>query len=117
MEALQCQNCKGLCCGPVPVTEQELKKIRKKVKSMPPKLRTQLQSQNRHFGTCIFYDLDKNQCGIYSARPETCRLFGYHKDLVCMFHPQLATKELPKGFSAKRKNERMLTLDITWNDF
>lgn len=37
MEDLPCKGCNGMCCGPVPVTEQELKIIKKKVKSMPKK--------------------------------------------------------------------------------
>jgi hypothetical protein len=35
MEILPCQGCKGLCCGPVPVSENEVKKIKKKIQSMP----------------------------------------------------------------------------------
>jgi len=37
MEDLPCKGCRGMCCGPVPITEQELKKIKKKIKAMPKK--------------------------------------------------------------------------------
>lgn len=117
MGTLPCGNCKGFCCGPVPVTEQELRKIKKKVKTMPPKLLSHLKNQTRHFGTCIFLDLDKNTCAIYSVRPEVCKMFGYHKELPCMFNPKLATNNLPKQFHTERKNASMLSIDYTWKDF
>jgi hypothetical protein len=44
-EALPCKGCKGLCCGPVAVTENELNKIKKKIKSMPSKMREALKNQ------------------------------------------------------------------------
>ncbi|MFB6467002.1 hypothetical protein ACE38V_09270 [Cytobacillus sp. Hz8] len=44
-------------------------------------------------------------------------MFGHYKELVCMFSPQSATHELPKGFSSKCRNVGMLTIDYTWKDF
>lgn len=81
---------------------------------MPLKKRKELENQPRYFGTCIFYDLEKDQCGIYSVRPEVCRQFGYHKKLVCFRRPELASGEhtimedLPVG---------TLSIDFTWKDF
>ncbi|WAH37909.1 YkgJ family cysteine cluster protein [Alicyclobacillus dauci] len=114
MNNLPCQGCKGLCCGPVPVTEKELKKIKKKVRSMPPRIRSNLQNQPRHFGTCIFYDLDQDRCGIHSVRPEVCRAFGYHKNLVCFRNPAAATEGT---WMAEDMHVGLLTVDITWKDF
>ncbi|MFC7442554.1 YkgJ family cysteine cluster protein [Laceyella putida] len=114
MEKLPCEGCKGMCCGPVPVTEQELKKIKKKIKSMPLKKRLELENQNRYYGTCIFYDLDNDKCGIYEARPEICRVFGYHKNLSCFRKPELATKD---NWNAKEKHVGILSLDFTWKYF
>ena len=114
MNALPCQGCKGLCCGPVPITGKEYKNIQKQVKSMPRKIRDELMNQPRLFGTCIFYDQTRDQCGIYTARPEVCRAFGYHKELVCFRKPELAINEKrvlpeqPVGY---------LSVDITWKDF
>ncbi|WNB90923.1 YkgJ family cysteine cluster protein [Bacillus sp. NEB1478] len=115
MESLPCEGCKGLCCGPVPVTENELKKIKKKIKTLPSKTRSELENQNRYYGTCIFYDLDKDRCGIHSARPEICRKFGYYKELVCFRKPAIATKNINPSFSENHIG--ILTLDFTWKDF
>ncbi|HWO77394.1 MAG TPA: YkgJ family cysteine cluster protein [Bacillus sp. (in: firmicutes)] len=115
MESLPCLGCKGLCCGPVPVTENELKRIKKKIKTMPSKIRSELESQNRYFGTCIFYDINNDRCGIHSVRPEICRMFGYYKELVCFRNPELATKNMePSDFKVYAG---MLTIDFTWDDF
>jgi len=115
METLPCKGCKGMCCGPVPVTESELKRIKKKIKSMPTKLRLQLQEQERYYGTCIFYDLNKDRCGIHSVRPEICRMFGYYKGLTCPRKPELATKTIVH--SNKENHVGILSLDFTWKDF
>lgn len=114
METLPCQGCKGLCCGPLPITEKEYRRIHKKVKSMPRKIREALENQPRFFGTCMFYDLDKDQCGIHSVRPEICRDFGYHKDLVCFRKPELATKEKVTQTERPIGN---LSIDFTWKHY
>ncbi len=112
---LPCTGCRGLCCGPVAITEAELKKIKKKVKTMPRKLRSELENQKRYYGTCIFYDLDQDKCGIYSARPEVCQKFGFHKSLVCFKKPELAVKEDPS--LNRRVPAGVLSVDYTWKDF
>lgn len=113
MNTLPCQGCKGLCCGPVPITDKEWKTIQKKIKAMPRKMREELENQPRFAGTCIFYDLDKDRCGIHSARPEICRAFGYHQDLVCFRKPQLATKE---KMTLKERPIGYLSIDFTWKN-
>jgi uncharacterized protein len=115
METLPCQGCKGLCCGPVPVSENEVKKIKKKIKLMPTKLRLELENQKRYYGTCIFYDLNKDRCGIHSVRPDICRKFGYYKELTCFRKPEIATKSINQN--DKGKYIGLLTLDLTWDDF
>lgn len=114
MEMLPCQGCKGMCCGPVPVTEQELRTIRKKIKSMPAKAREQLENQTRYRGTCMFYDIDHDKCGIYSARPAICRVFGLHKNLVCFRKPEAATLG---NWNAAERPVATLSIDVTWRDF
>ncbi|KFN01607.1 hypothetical protein [Bacillus clarus] len=44
MESLPCNGCEGMCCGPVPITKDELKKIKKKIKNMPRKARLDLKN-------------------------------------------------------------------------
>ncbi|WP_232699112.1 YkgJ family cysteine cluster protein [Brevibacillus daliensis] len=115
MKRLPCDGCRGLCCGPVPVTESEFMIIKKKIKSMPTKVLSELENQKRYYGTCIFYDLNKDKCGIHSVRPEICRMFGYYKELVCFREPDLATKSI-EG-TDKKEHVGILTLDFTWKDF
>jgi Fe-S-cluster containining protein len=115
LETLPCQGCKGLCCGPVPVTEIELKKIKKKIKSMPSKMKSDLENQTRYYGTCIFYDLEKDRCGIHSVRPDICRKFGYYKELDCFRKPELATKNLDQ--TNTESHVGILSLNFTWKDF
>ncbi|HWJ03457.1 MAG TPA: YkgJ family cysteine cluster protein [Verrucomicrobiae bacterium] len=114
MESLPCKECKGLCCGPVPVNKQELKVIKKQIKSMPFKRRSELENQHRYFGTCIFYDLDNDRCGIHLARPSICRAFGLYNNLTCFRKPEASkgvnwyVSEPPIG---------ILSVDFTWKDF
>lgn len=114
MKKLPCEGCKGMCCGPVPITKKELKEIKKKVKSMSSKERNQLEAQTRFYGTCIFYDLDNDQCGIYSARPEICRVFGYHINLSCFRKPEIAIKD---NWKSNEIHIGILSQDFTWKDF
>jgi hypothetical protein len=114
MNSLPCQGCRGLCCGPVPVTEQELKGLKKKIKAMPSHHRKALESQHRYFGTCIFYDLDNDKCGVHSARPSVCRAFGLHANLVCFRNPDAATAS---SWVAEHNPVGVLSVDYTWKDF
>jgi len=114
MESLPCKGCRRICCGPVPITDQELKKIKKKIKVMPRKLRLELKNQQRFYGTCIFYDEINDQCGIHSARPSICRAFGYHNNLVCFREPNVA---FGKNYIASELPIGILSIDFTWNDF
>jgi Fe-S-cluster containining protein len=114
METLPCSGCKGLCCGPVPVSAQELKVIKKKIKSMPHKNRVELEHQLRHYGTCIFYDLDNDKCGIHSARPAVCRAFGHYHNLICFRKPEAAAAA---NWKSKDKHVGILSQDFTWKDF
>lgn len=88
--------------------------IHKKLKALPKKLRDDLKNQPRMFGTCIFYDMQKDLCGIHSVRPEVCRAFGYYKELVCFRKPELATKE---ALTFKEKQIGYLSIDFTWQHF
>lgn len=114
MESLPCNGCHGLCCGPVLITKQELKYIKNKIKLMSPKYRSELENQERFFGTCIFYDLDKDRCGIYSARPSICRAFGRYNNLICIKKPEAAMTE---SWNAADEPIGLLSVDFTWKDF
>jgi len=103
-----------MCCGPVPITEQELKVIKKKIKATPLKLRLALENQQRFYGTCIFFDQDQDKCGIHSSRPAVCRAFGHFSNLKCFRNPAAAAAA---NWHAKEPSIGILSLDFTWKDF
>lgn len=88
MGDLPCKGCKGLCCGPVPISERELRHIKKHIKKMPAKRRDSLKNQQRFLGTCIFFDEANDCCGIHSVRPAICRAFGHHQKTSSVFASQ-----------------------------
>lgn len=114
MESLPCKACKGMCCGPVPITNNERKKIQKEIRKMPVKKRLELKNQNRYIGTCIFFDEINNRCGIHSARPSICKAFGFYQNLVCFKSPSTAST---KRYHASEPPAGILSVDFTWKDF
>jgi uncharacterized protein len=81
---------------------------------MPSHHREALENQHRYFGTCIFYDLDNDKCGVHSARPSVCSAFGLHANLVCFRKPESATAS---DWIAERNPVGVLSVDFTWKDF
>lgn len=71
---MRCDRGCGECCGPVPVTESEYRKVVfvARAKKLPPK---------RQGITCPFF-LD-GTCAVYDARPFACRLFGHVPGMTC----------------------------------
>lgn len=114
MERLPCAGCKGLCCGPVPITQRELQNIKDHIIRVSRSYRAGLKSQTRYFGTCIFYDLDKDKCGIYLVRPSICRAFGNYKNLTCFKQPVVATNQ---NWEVTENPVGLLSVDFTWKDF
>ncbi|AFM39816.1 putative Fe-S oxidoreductase [Desulfosporosinus acidiphilus SJ4] len=114
MNSLPCQECRGLCCGPVPITKHELDSIRRVLKLMPENKRFELKNQQRYFGTCIFYDLDKDICGIHNVRPSICRAFGHYSNLVCFRKPEASTE---LNWVAAEDPIGILSVDFTWQHF
>lgn len=72
-----CRNC-GMCCGPVPLNENEYKKINDFVIKNKPNY-----NKKNDFLTCKFR-VD-NKCAIYSVRPTICRLMGVVKGMECNY--------------------------------
>lgn len=111
---LPCDKCKGFCCGPVPVKKAELSDIKKYIKKQPVSWCSELKNQLRYFGTCIFYDLDRNQCGIYSVRPSICKAFGHYKNMPCFKN---VTAVSNKNYIVTENPVGLLSVDYTWKDF
>lgn len=116
-----CQHC-GKCCGPVPVYDFELVRIKKAIRKMPAEEVERLSSQDRDRLTCPMYDLDNRRCSVYDVRPEVCRMFGYYQGMVCPNNKPFATKDAAEG--RKRLNEAyegqepagVLGFDHTWEN-
>ena len=81
---------------------------------MPKKISQALENQYRYPGTCIFYDLDNDKCGIYTVRPGICQSFGLHENLPCFRAPSLAVKE---NYQPIDETVGVLSVDFTWADF
>ena len=117
-----CTNC-GLCCGPVPITQYEFKKIKREVKKMPFFLIDKLMNQERGPLECMFRDIEEDKCTIYKARPDICKMFGFYEDMVCPNNPEHATKSSSDGYKRVNRNTRkspvagVLSVDINWHDF
>jgi len=75
-----CSNC-GKCCGPVPVTTEEIELIRRYLGDHP-EARKSTKSKRDH-QSCVFRDEDEKKCTIYPVRPMICRLMGVTKGMTC----------------------------------
>lgn len=113
-----CQNC-GKCCGPVPVSKQELKQIRKAIHEMSTAERERIKAQKRKDLTCPLRDVENKRCSVYSARPTVCRLYGHVQQLRCSNNPK--TPVMPQAIEASLLRGignavGVLGLDIGWKE-
>lgn len=118
MKPFDCSNC-GECCGPVPVNELELSRIKKTIQRMPKEKIERLKKQKRGELTCMFRDMENNECAIYTMRPEVCKMFGFYKGLVCPRNEEHATKDTHEGNARMRKGGKpagILTIQINWEN-
>ena len=67
-----CKNC-GKCCGPVPITPNELRKIEKYL-AKRPKIKRKAASKGFSIN-CVFRDEATQTCMIYPCRPKICKIF------------------------------------------
>jgi Fe-S-cluster containining protein len=94
-----CKECGGLCCGPAPMSYEEMKlileKYSEKIKMSPHWLSDDIYlliysdlTLEEYFGdnlSCIFYSEKRKKCKIYEDRPQICRDYGNKPDLPCGF--------------------------------
>lgn len=74
LPSMKCDTGCGECCGAVPATEKEYRKVLfvARANGITPK---------RQGITCPFYQ--EGTCQVYEARPLACRLFGHVKAMAC----------------------------------
>ena len=110
--SIKCGSCVA-CCGPVPVSINELNVIKDYVRKMKTKEVKRLSKQKRSPMQCMFVDTKNKRCSIYEARPELCKKFGYVKGLPCPHFPDEATE---KDNYKPARPIGVLGQSITWDN-
>ena len=87
MSNFVCHNC-GKCCGPVPIVEEERRRIEKFLKKHPS-IRVKIKQKGPSLD-CVFRDEEKG-CLIYSARPKICRAY------TCSSRDWMQNFKIPQG--------------------
>ncbi|RXJ88938.1 zinc/iron-chelating domain-containing protein [Arcobacter sp. CECT 8983] len=88
-----CESCEGNCCigesGNIWISRQEIEYLKNhlniSIEELTSKyiekrgyrysIKERKLAENNY--ACIFFDLEKRQCGIYEARPTQCRTFPF----------------------------------------
>jgi Fe-S-cluster containining protein len=77
-----CKNC-GECCGIIPASLEEVRRIKEYLSSKPDIRRKALARLSADRSTCPFRG--QCRCDIYPARPLLCRLFGVTSGMQCIY--------------------------------
>ncbi len=88
-----CETCEGNCCigesGNIWVNKQEIENLKNHLNiSLEELSKSYIEKRGYRYSikerklaednfACIFFDLEKKQCGIYEARPTQCRTFPF----------------------------------------
>lgn len=115
-------NCAGCiaCCGVIPVSEPDLRKIKARLKKMSRKEIDRLRKQKRHPLACPLVDVEKKRCSVYQDRPLICRMFGHYKDpmLTCKLNGNERFAVKPASEARKHADNYpvygMLGVHFTW---
>lgn len=113
-----CQNC-GDCCGPIPVSKDELHDIIEAIRHMSPEERSRLKNQKRDIFTCPLRDVEKKRCSVYRARPKVCQLFGRVVQLRCSHNlnaPAMAKASENMELKGISEAVGVLGMDIGWKE-
>lgn len=71
----KCSNCGSCCTDLMPVTDAEIKKIHKYLKTHKVKPQKSLVASSEYDMTCPFRDNINRKCTIYEVRPGICKTF------------------------------------------
>src|SRR5271157_424213 len=72
LPSMQCDDGCGACCGLVPATETEFRRVERYIKEH------NITPVEYNDGTCPLYQNGK--CTVYPVRPLICQLFGHSED-------------------------------------
>ncbi len=103
LPSMQCDEGCGECCGIVPVTETEFRRIERYAKEngiMPV--------EQEEWGTCPMYQDGK--CSVYPVRPLICRVFGHAEDLPCPrgYNTNVPQEEVNRMILANGQSSRII---------
>jgi Fe-S-cluster containining protein len=111
--SMRCDAGCGECCGVVPATEVEFRRIRQFVDEHGVAPAPSLD------GTCPFYQ--SGACAIYAVRPLICHLFGHSADplMTCPrgYNVNVAEEEVVRRLRANGRTTHVLhELAPNWKD-
>ena len=88
----QCSCCGNCCSDLLPITDKEIVKIKKymKIHKIKEHSHGNFLSTKALDLTCPFMDSSKElKCTIYPVRPQICKMFSCHKEIVMAFRHNL----------------------------
>lgn len=93
----KCSNCGECCTEFIPLTKEEVDKIKKHLKHNPVKIQGHL-TKNSIGVFCPFRDNINKRCTIYEVRPRVCRRF------ICNLSPKILEKNKTEGIQRAHYN-------------
>ena len=108
MAKFKCHNC-GKCCGPIPITMDELTNIRKALDDMPRTMIDRIKANERDKLTCILLDIESKRCLVYNSRPFPCRQYGSVSGMIC---PRNKLVPIKSKFLADRELRQNRGMDL-----
>jgi Fe-S-cluster containining protein len=102
--SMTCDDDCGECCGLVPVTETEFRRVERFVAE------NDIVPMEYEDGTCPLYQ--KGKCTVYSVRPLICQLFGHSADPLMQcprgYNVNLPERDVVRMLSGNGRTSRVL---------
>jgi Fe-S-cluster containining protein len=102
--SMQCDEHCGECCGLVPVTETEFRRVERFIDE------NGIEAVHYPDGTCPFFQ--KGTCAIYPVRPLVCQLYGHSADplMTCPrgYNVNLPERQVVRMITANGKTTHVL---------
>jgi len=103
LPSMQCDEGCGDCCGIVPVTETEYRRIERYVKEHG----IQPVEHAEAYQCPVYID---GKCAVYPVRPLICQVFGHAEDLPCSrgYNANVPQQEVDRMIRNNGKSTRLL---------